>query len=68
MVVEILTEPDTPTVIKRLAEIIERFAEEAIENEDIFKIGLSGKFYYISFIHLYNYSTIIQLSFFNDLL
>ncbi|XP_011495319.1 PREDICTED: 6-phosphogluconolactonase [Ceratosolen solmsi marchali] len=39
---EILIEPDVSGVVQRLALIIEKCANEAIDTEDIFKIGLSG--------------------------
>ncbi|KAJ8667300.1 hypothetical protein QAD02_008962 [Eretmocerus hayati] len=39
---ETLIEPDTAGVVQRLAQIVERTANEAIEAEDVFKIGLSG--------------------------
>lgn len=39
---KIIIENDVPGVIKKLAAIIEENANEAISNDDIFKIGLSG--------------------------
>ncbi|XP_058790565.1 6-phosphogluconolactonase [Phymastichus coffea] len=39
---EVLIEPDVAGVVRRLALIVEINANEAIEREDIFKIGLSG--------------------------
>jgi hypothetical protein len=42
---ETLIEPDVPGVVQRLAFIIEKCANEAIDTEDIFKIGLSGKLF-----------------------
>ncbi|CAB0037041.1 unnamed protein product [Trichogramma brassicae] len=39
---ETLIEPDASGVVTRLAQILERYATDVIEAEDIFKIGLSG--------------------------
>lgn len=39
----IITEPDVRGVVKKLASIIEKSANDAIETGDIFKIGLSGR-------------------------
>lgn len=40
---ETLIEPDEAGVVQRLAQIVEKAANEAIDTEDIFKIGLSGQ-------------------------
>lgn len=50
---EILIEPDVAAVVQRLALIVEKCANEAIDNEDIFKIGLSGEFLICLFIVVY---------------
>lgn len=40
---KILIEPETSGIVKQLATLIEKSANEAIASEDVFKIGLSGK-------------------------
>lgn len=42
--VKILIESETSGIVKQLATLIENSANEAIASDDIFKIGLSGKF------------------------
>ncbi|XP_014209727.1 6-phosphogluconolactonase [Copidosoma floridanum] len=39
---KILIEPDEAGVVQQLARTIEEYAKEAIDDEDVFKIGLSG--------------------------
>lgn len=39
---KILIEPETSGIVKQLATLIEKSANEAIASEDVFKIGLSG--------------------------
>ena len=41
---KILIEADTSGIVKKLATLVEKSANEAIANDDIFKIGLSGRF------------------------
>lgn len=40
-----IIEPDTAGVIRKLAEIVEECADEAIRANEIFKIGLSGDYW-----------------------
>lgn len=47
---KILIEPETSGIVKQLATLIEKSANEAIANDDIFKIGLSGEFSWLRLI------------------
>lgn len=38
----VLIEPDVAGVVKKLSSIIEKHANDAINTDDVFKIGLSG--------------------------
>lgn len=43
MSAEILVEPDVSGVVRKLASVVEESANEAIDRDGIFKIGLSGR-------------------------